>query len=92
MPPNSESRTSLQRGAAGNQSTAFAGRTNPDHSGDCRPDQARKRLAQLNVNALWRAHQRAIEFDLAEKSPASRILRFLAFAAWREAFLADGAL
>ena len=52
---------------------------------------ASDQLNRLNVDALWRAHQRAVELDLAERSPASRILRMLAFSAWRSEFLGDGA-
>ena len=51
--------------------------------------QAQRRLDLLNERALWRSYKRAVALDEFERSSASRILRDLAYHAWRSEFLAD---
>lgn len=46
-------------------------------------------LARNRERQFWAAHVRAVDLDLSERTPEARILRSLAFAAWREAYLSD---
>ena len=52
---------------------------------------ASTQLSRNRERLLWAAHVRAVELDLSERTPESRILRRLAHVAWRDVFLADGA-
>ena len=66
--------------------------SDPVFDAECRrPLDASAQFAVNNDRLLWRMYLRALELDLIERTPESRLLRTLAHRAWRDAFLAEGA-
>ncbi len=52
---------------------------------------ASDQLASSAERMLWRTFQLALEVDLLERTPESKLLRTLAHRTWGDVFLADGA-
>ncbi|MCZ6509365.1 MAG: hypothetical protein O7A62_02135 [Alphaproteobacteria bacterium] len=80
----------MAQGAAKNNADALASKSTSDDNRNGRREQARARLAQIKQGALWRSFQRALDLDLAERTPDTRIIRTLVHRAWRNAYLDRG--
>ena len=81
MPPN-ESRTLIAQGAAENFSDICTAR--------CTTEDTVIQVvtfAQHHERALWRAFKLALDVDLIELTPASKLLRNLAYQARREVYV-----
>ncbi len=86
MPPNESRAKAGNQGAAKNNSVGCSARCTTDNRH--RPDENQViTLAERNERVLRQAHVLAMDVDLFECTPASNLLRDLAYQAWREVYV-----
>lgn len=85
MPPNANAPTE-GRSAAENNSVICTATCTAEYD-PCSPDNQVSTLIDRRVQALWRTFQLALEVDLIEHTPESKLLRTLAHRTWGAVFL-----